>query len=269
MEDLLARVVSEAQRRYYGKYRGFVVSNADPRKLGRLRLRVPSVLGDAVTGWALPCLPYGGLAGQGLFLLPEKGAQVWVEFEEGVLDAPIWVGTFWQPGGERPGTARTGEPTTRVLRTAAGHVIQLQDAEDEREILISHPAGATVRIDDSGTVALSDAGGGSLVLDAEGGKVRVEDANGNTVTMSSDGVVVQDASGGQLSLGASGAVLKATKITLDAAVVELGGAGGVRLIGQDFLSMYGAHVHPAGTPSTGPPTPPPVPPPVTLAVSAT
>ena len=50
------------ERRFYGKYRGIVVDNQDPSKLGRLKLRVPSVLGkDVVTGWATPCVPYGGL----------------------------------------------------------------------------------------------------------------------------------------------------------------------------------------------------------------
>ena len=49
------------QRRAYGKYRGFVIDNADPERLARVKLRVPSLLGEAESGWALPCLPCGGL----------------------------------------------------------------------------------------------------------------------------------------------------------------------------------------------------------------
>ena len=95
MEKVVADLVQRVEHRFYGKYRGFVVDNADPEQLGRLTLRVPSVLGDkVVTGWAMPCLPYGGDADQGFFFIPKKEAGVWVEFEEGDLEFPIWVGAF-------------------------------------------------------------------------------------------------------------------------------------------------------------------------------
>jgi Uncharacterized protein conserved in bacteria len=105
------------QRRAYGKYRGFVTDNADPERLARVKLRVPSLLGEAESGWALPCLPCGGLSNQGFFAVPGVGAQVWVEFEGGNLDFPIWTGTFWQQSGDAP-TEAQDPPTTQVLRTA-------------------------------------------------------------------------------------------------------------------------------------------------------
>ncbi len=76
-EDILTRLVEKVEHKYYGKYRGEVVDNKDPEYLGRLQLRVPSVLGKkAVTGWAMPCLPFGGAADQGFFFIPEKDARV-------------------------------------------------------------------------------------------------------------------------------------------------------------------------------------------------
>ena len=75
MADEIERVVRQADRQYFGKYRGFVVDNDDPEQLARLRLRIPSILGDVETDWALPCLPYGGLADQGWFAVPEIGAR--------------------------------------------------------------------------------------------------------------------------------------------------------------------------------------------------
>ena len=101
LEKVVANLVQKVERRFYGKYRGFVVDNDDPKQLGRLQLRVPSVLGpNVVTGWALPCVPYGGDGNQGFLCIPERDAGVWVEFEEGDLEFPIWVGTFWsEPGG--------------------------------------------------------------------------------------------------------------------------------------------------------------------------
>ena len=102
LEHVIARLAHEVERRYYGKYRAFVVDNADPEQLGRLKLTVPSVLGDeVVTGWAMPCVPYGGAENQGMLFVPDIDAGVWVEFEEGDLEFPIWVGTFWsKPGGD-------------------------------------------------------------------------------------------------------------------------------------------------------------------------
>src|SRR5581483_3871778 len=115
-DDLLARLIEKVESRYYGKYRAFVVDNADPEARGRLRLRVPSILGnEVVSGWALPCAPYGGAAEQGFFFIPELDAGVWVEFEAGNLDFPIWVGTFWsKPGGssEVPSPAKDQSPPT-------------------------------------------------------------------------------------------------------------------------------------------------------------
>ena len=84
MDGQLQQLVQRSQEQYFGKYRGLVIDNQDPENRARIRLRVPSVLGaDADSHWAEPCLPFGGLADQGLFMVPEVGAQVWVEGPEG------------------------------------------------------------------------------------------------------------------------------------------------------------------------------------------
>lgn len=41
-------------KRFFGTYRGIVVDSEDPEGLRRIRLRVPQVLGEAVTDWAWP-----------------------------------------------------------------------------------------------------------------------------------------------------------------------------------------------------------------------
>ena len=79
MEETLIRVARQVDEKRYGKYRGIVADNQDPQKRGRLKLLIPSVLGDQTSDWALPCLPYGGAAQQGLYMVPEVDAQVWLE----------------------------------------------------------------------------------------------------------------------------------------------------------------------------------------------
>jgi hypothetical protein len=84
-------------KKFFGKYRGKVEDNIDPLQKGRLRVSVPAVLGDGNFGWAMPCVPYAG-PGVGTFALPPSGANVWVEFEAGEPDSPIWTGCFWAEG---------------------------------------------------------------------------------------------------------------------------------------------------------------------------
>jgi hypothetical protein len=87
----------EACPTYYGKYRGIVENPADLQGIGRIQVSVPSVLGDGKLAWAMPCLPGAG-PGVGFYAIPPKGAKVWVEFEAGNPDYPIWSGGFWDLG---------------------------------------------------------------------------------------------------------------------------------------------------------------------------
>jgi len=82
---------------FYGKYRGKVENNVDPMQLGRIQVNVPAVLGEGRMSWAMPCVPYAG-SGVGFFAIPPNGANVWVEFEGGDPDYPIWSGCFWGTG---------------------------------------------------------------------------------------------------------------------------------------------------------------------------
>lgn len=86
----------DVRKRFFGKYRGSVVTNLDPLKQGRLILRVPDVFGLLTSNWALPCVPLAGPMMGTSFVPPPVGASVWVEFEQGDPEMPIWVGCFWE-----------------------------------------------------------------------------------------------------------------------------------------------------------------------------
>ena len=91
-------------RKYYGKYRGAVINNVDPMQQGRLQVQVPDVLGLNSLNWALPCLPFTGRQ-MGWWALPQIGAGVWVEFEQGNPDYPIWAGCWYGNASEVPALA--------------------------------------------------------------------------------------------------------------------------------------------------------------------
>lgn len=170
MSDILKTLVDHVENRYYGKYRGKITDTQDPKQLGRLKAKVPELLGDQEIGWALPCLPYGGTKDTGLFLVPEVGSNVWIEFESGNLSHPIWTGTWWSEpsGNEVPSEAQMTEPTVKILKTKAGHRIELHDSDGQEKILITNKDGSIVEMDYSGTVISSDNGRSSIKLDAQG-----------------------------------------------------------------------------------------------------
>jgi hypothetical protein len=76
--------------KYYSRYRGFVFDNDDPENLGRLKLIIPAVTGPDYHGtWAFPVgVPSG--KGWGQQVIPNKGDVVWVEFEGGCPELPLW-----------------------------------------------------------------------------------------------------------------------------------------------------------------------------------
>jgi hypothetical protein len=120
-----------------------VTDNQDPKNLGRIRAKVPELLQDVETGWALPSLPYAG-KGSGLFRVPPPDAGVWIEFEAGDVSRPIWTGCWWadsQLPADQDGGSAT--PDYSILRSEAGLMVVLNDAAN--------------------TIAISDQNGTNLV----------------------------------------------------------------------------------------------------------
>lgn len=218
LEKKINGLIEKVDHKYYGKYRGKVVDNEDPEKLGRLKLKVPSVFGkDVVTGWAMPCLPYGGAGDQGFFAIPEKEAGVWVEFEGGDLEYPIWVGTYWsKPGGKTGLPDPENDPTSKILKTLQKHSIELKDKENEEHICISEKDGRN-----------------KLMMDQQG--IEIKDPNKNKINMKSTGVVIESS---KIKLGGEGAIQPV-------------------VLGYKLIKWLATHTHPTSMGPSGPPAEPP------------
>src|SRR5262245_54526747 len=106
-------------KRHYGKHRGTVINNLDPLQLGRVNVQVPGVTGRLPSTWALPCVPIAGKQ-MGTFVVPQIGAGVWVEFENGDINLPVWVGGFWGTAAEVPALALAGLPGSPSLVFQSG-----------------------------------------------------------------------------------------------------------------------------------------------------
>ena len=228
--------IRETTKKYFGMYRGTVAENDDPKKLCRIRASVPSLLGDQLTGWALPCMPYGGVPEQGFYMLPDVGAHVWIEFEAGDIGKPIWVGTFWEKGWEQG-------PSTRLIQTQSGHILQFVDDSGNEQIRLKHSSGAGLSIDRNGSVSLFDDLGAKIKLNAHKEKITVEDANGNRIELSDSGILIENKFGNVVEMADGKITLDAPKILLKG-MVHLGDEGGEPIIkGFEFLSMFATHIH--------------------------
>ena len=152
---------------FHGKFRGKVTDNRDPLMLGRLRVKAPDVYGEEESGWAMPALPYAG-NGVGLFLIPPTDASVWVEFEHGDPDYPVWAGCFWATG-EVP--ASPGVAEMKVLKTDTA-TITLNDVPGAGGVMIETTTGMKIKIDATG-IEVNNGLGASVKL--TGPRVSIND----------------------------------------------------------------------------------------------
>jgi len=131
--------------RFYGKFRGVVSDNGDPSNLGRIRAKVADVFGEEESGWAMPSVPYAG-SQVGLFLIPPTNASVWIEFEHGNPDYPIWTGCFW---AENEVPVSPASADKKVLKTGAG-TITLDDTQGSNSVTIETTNSLKIKMDQQG-----------------------------------------------------------------------------------------------------------------------
>jgi uncharacterized protein involved in type VI secretion and phage assembly len=143
-----------SEGRYYGKYRGVVLNNIDPMQMGRVQVQVPDVMGVGLSSWAMACVPFTGKQ-SGVYCVPQIGAGVWVEFEQGDPDFPIWVGCFWGSSSELPKLAQTVPPAINgiTLQTMQQNGLVISDLPGPTGgILLQTTSGARISVSDVGIV---------------------------------------------------------------------------------------------------------------------
>jgi uncharacterized protein involved in type VI secretion and phage assembly len=152
-------------KRYYGKYRGTVINNIDPMQMGRIQAMVPDVSSAIPTSWAMPCLPVGGIQ-MGMYAVPPIGAGVWMEFEHGDPDKPVWTGCFWGSAAEVPVLALAGNPASPsiVLQTTGQNTLSISDMPGPTGgILIKSMTGAMIMVNELG-ITISNGQGAILTM---------------------------------------------------------------------------------------------------------
>jgi hypothetical protein len=239
--------------RWYGKYSGEVAGNEDPQKQGRVQVIVPAIFGAQLQVLARPCFPAGH------FFVPPVGAKVWVEFEAGDPQYPIWSGA-WYPSADTPEESRITPPDNRVIQTPGGHTIELNDASSGPKITIRHKDNSFLAIDDKGSVVIANKNGSTLYLNADKGEATLLSEQGHLLAMNSVGIVMMNGDGASLDLTGDTVRITAANILLEGTKVSLGaGAAEPTLLGQQFQTLwtqFQLHTHASAMGPTGPPIPP-------------
>jgi uncharacterized protein involved in type VI secretion and phage assembly len=154
-------------KRFYGKYRGTVTQNIDPEQRGRLQCEIPDVAGLVPSSWCEACVPLAGPTGtsMGTYFVPPLGAGVWIEFEQGDPNKPIWSGCRFADG-DPPPLASAGLPISPSI---------VMQTSMENTVAISDLPGPT------GGIMLRSASGVSLIVNDTG--IYLQNGKGATMTM--------------------------------------------------------------------------------------
>jgi hypothetical protein len=137
-------------KKYHGAYQGVVVSSVDPMDANRVLVRVEDVLGSDPCIWAGP-----RSATPGMNVVPLINSGVWIEFQDGDIDRPVWTG-FWRGGlGEAPPIAKTIPPGVPqiVMGTPLQNYLLITDAPGPTggiQIQIRGPGGPYIKMSEAG-----------------------------------------------------------------------------------------------------------------------
>lgn len=147
--------------KYEGMYRGVVVDNNDPDKLGRVKLLVRPMFKKedipiSALPWAVPAFPLHEGSGAdsgvqfGYFSIPRLDTEVWVFFEAGDYNQPVFFAEAYNAVKGKPLFADTNYPDRKGIRYQNGVEIYVDESTDE--ITLNHPSGASVLITGVGDI---------------------------------------------------------------------------------------------------------------------
>jgi len=119
--------------KFEGFYRGKVLDNDDPSKLGRIKIEIYDVFEGIKSSdlpWAVPAMPVfaGAGGGFGYFAVPEVGSFVWCFFECYDMYQPVYFAEATDGVHGLPSERTANYPSRKVIKTKSGTVIYIDDS---------------------------------------------------------------------------------------------------------------------------------------------
>jgi hypothetical protein len=162
--------IDSPPQQYTGLYRGTVTVNADPMQRGRLMVSIPDALSFSPSTWCEPCVPLAGPTGppMGVYMVPPIGAGVWIQFERGDINKPVWIGCRWGLPSDIPLLAHAGNPADPniVIQSLLQHMVMISDMPPSPVsggIILQSTTGAMIVVNDSG-IYISNGKGATITM---------------------------------------------------------------------------------------------------------
>jgi uncharacterized protein involved in type VI secretion and phage assembly len=220
LPSFLARRVIEADLRndrVFEAVVGVVTDNKDPDKLGRVKVKFPTLSAEDSSGWA-PIASVGAGKDRGWFFLPEVDDEVLVMFEHGDMRRPVVVGALWN-GVDSPPEQNGGGNERRTIVSRAGSRITFDDD------------GGTVTLEDGGGAGKVVISGDEILLEAPSGDVSIYAPSGDLTVVAQEIKLEASQSlriktGAGLKMGSdAGLTIQGSMVTISAAKVDINGGG--------------------------------------------
>jgi uncharacterized protein involved in type VI secretion and phage assembly len=170
IDALAATPASSQGGRVFGVAVAQVIENVDSQRLGRVQISLPWL--PDVEPWARVAVLSAG-SSRGTWFIPQVGDEVLVAFEQGDVRVPYVIGSLWNATDMPPADSPTDPIARRIVKTPAGHTIELDDVKQSitiktstdqkvsitpEKIELSAGSGAnTVTLETAGTITLKAA----------------------------------------------------------------------------------------------------------------
>ncbi|NEU81413.1 VgrG-related protein [Nostoc sp. UIC 10630] len=180
---------------------GIVTDNKDPEKMGRVKVKFPTLTEEHTSDWAR-VVAVGAGPNRGFDCLPEVNDEVLVGFEHGDIHRPYVIGGVWNGKDappEKVSDSVTGGVRLRTIKTRVGHVLQFVEEDkgsSKKGIRVETTGGHKIYLNDSDRcIEIETTGGHKIKMDDMGKSVSVKstgnmslDAAGN-IDITANGVI--------------------------------------------------------------------------------
>ncbi len=202
-----------AHNRFNGLIPAIVTNTDDPLKIGRVKVKFPTLTEDHESNWAR-VLVLGSADKTGMCIIPEVGDEVLAAFVSGNFDYPVVIGGVYNGTTKLPPEvegAPSGEmPKVRTWHSAKGHYLAMYDNDKNKVEIVTH-AGQSITLDDQAKKIIIKTD--SVTLTIEGSKLNLE--TGADVSIKAGSNMKLEASG-NLEIKAGGQVtIKGATINLN------------------------------------------------------
>jgi uncharacterized protein involved in type VI secretion and phage assembly len=219
---------------------GVVTNISDDQKLGRVKVKFPTIGSDIESEWAR-VVTLGGGPKRGVVFQPEVNDEVLVGFEQGDTRRPVVLGGLFSKKNELPTSDNVGSGAVeyRRINSRVGHLIELADgtSPDKKHILLKTSNGHLIRLGEDKlelTVAnkpVSISNGQAKIEFSDSGDITIQGVNINI--KASANVKVEG-----IEVGAKGSA----SAKLEGAMVEVKASGTATVDGGGMLTVKGGTV---------------------------